>query len=100
MRLRWESTPSPSQFLPLRLLLFLPLRLLLFLPLLLFLRLLVLAVACSLFSPLTTSSRPKAAHFAAAVERSLYFVFALAVAFAVAIAFAVAVAVVSFTSSF
>jgi hypothetical protein len=49
-----------------------------------------------------TSSRPKAAHFAAAVERSLYFVFALVFAFAFALVFAVAVvlAVVSFTSSF
>jgi hypothetical protein len=53
-----------------------------------------------------TSSRPKAAHFAAAVERSLYFVFALVFAFAFALVFAVAfavaivLAVVSFTSSF
>jgi hypothetical protein len=40
---------------------------------------LVLAVACPLSpNPKITSSRPKAAHFAAAVERSLYFVFALA----------------------
>src|SRR5260370_25193466 len=44
---------------------------------------------CCLFSclpPRQTSSRPKAAHFAAAVERSLYFVFAVAVAVAVALA--------------
>src|SRR6266487_3033172 len=37
---------------------------------------------CCLFShlpPRQKSSRPKAAHFAAAVERSLYFAFALAV---------------------
>jgi len=46
---------------------------------------LVLAVACSIQPPLQTSSRPKAAHFAAAVERSLYFVFALAFDFAFAL---------------
>src|SRR5713226_9797593 len=48
--------------------------------------------SCScLFSfspPQQTSSRPKAAHFAAAVERSLYFVFAFAFAFAFAVAVA------------
>jgi hypothetical protein len=65
------------------------------------------------FNPITNIISPKAAHFSAAVERSLYFVFAVAfvaVAFvlAVALAFvlvvavvlAVALAVVSFTSSF
>src|SRR5260370_5956467 len=41
----------------------------------------VLAIACSLQQ---TSSRPKAAHFAAAVERSLYFVFAVAIVLALA----------------
>src|SRR5260370_30407783 len=57
---------------------------------------------CCLFSclpPRPTSSRPKAAHFAAAVERSLYFVFAVAVAVAVALAVAVAVAVAFWLSS-
>src|SRR6266851_9245851 len=48
MRLRWECIPSPSQLLPLPLLLFLPLPLLLFLPLplplLLFLPLLLLVL--------------------------------------------------------
>jgi hypothetical protein len=39
-----------------------------------------------------TSSRPKAAHFAAAVERSLYFAVALAVVLAVAVVVAVAIA--------
>ncbi len=49
----------------------------------------VLAVACSLSAPpQQTSSRPKAAHFAAAVERSLYFVFAFTFAFAFAVAVA------------
>src|SRR5260370_13377760 len=43
-------------------------------------------VACSLSTHQKTSSRPKAAHFAAAAERSLYFAFALAVAFAFAFA--------------
>ncbi len=63
MRLRWVCRPSPGQLLPL----FLSLPLLLPLFLLLFLFFLT--------HPEQTSSRPKGAHFAAAVERSLYFVF-------------------------
>jgi hypothetical protein len=46
------------------------------------------AFDCSLPTrPKQTSSRPKAAHFAAAVERSLYFVLALAVASEVCLGF-------------
>jgi hypothetical protein len=69
------------------------------------------------FNPITNIISPKAAHFSAAVERSLYFVFAVAFAVAfvavafvlavalafvlvVAVVLAVALAVVSFTSSF
>ena len=48
----------------------------------------VLALVLFLDPPMTTiiktSSRPKAAYFAAAVERSLYFVFAVAVVLAAA----------------
>jgi hypothetical protein len=49
-----------------------------------------LLLPCFYPEPQQTSSRPKAALFAAAAERSLYFAFALAVV----------VAVVRFTSSF